>query len=294
MFFMAANLERKLLKSNPDKFVLVEHDISFIPFLRQYEVIRQSSDPFARLRAWWSYNGVYMVERAVLSQFRRIVAMSAIDAALLAKLTPNAEIILTPNGVDTEAVKPRNLPRQGSMDELLYVGGLRHGPNRDAVHHFLSNILPVIDKAVPGMRLTVLGNTDGFDLELAALAPGRVDFPGFVPNAGPYYNRCLALVVPLRVGGGTRLKILEAMGAGVPIITTSIGAEGIDVIHGENALVADTPEEFALATRRLLDDPAYAARLAWSGRVLCETQYDWYSIASQFIKQIDLYSRKVL
>lgn len=286
MFFMAANLDNALLRSRPEKFVLVEHDISYIPFRRHHEVARRSAGAAARLRAWWHYRGIRSAELRTLSRFRRIVAMSAVDAALLADLAPGAEILLAPNGVDTRAFAPRDDGARPREAELLYVGGLHHRPNLDSIRHFLEDILPVMEKSVPGVRLTVLGNANGLEEELTALAPGRAAFPGFVPDARPYYDRCLALAVPLRVGGGTRLKILEAMAAGVPVITTSIGAEGLDVTHGETVLLADTPEEFALAANRLLNDPALAANLTRAARTLCETRYDWRSIADALTAQL--------
>ena len=294
MFFLATNLPPALLHSQLNKFVLVEHDISFIPFRRHYEVIRHSAGLGARLCAWWHYRGIRATEIKVLSQFRQIVAMSIVDAALLTDLAPGKKILLAPNGVDTKAIVPRDNKKSRTKPELLYVGGLRHRPNYDSIRHFLANILPEVIRTVPDVRLTVLGNTNGLDRELSSLAPDRVAFHGFVPNAEPYYDRCLALVVPLRIGSGTRLKILEAMAAGVPVITTSIGVEGIDATHDKTVLVANTPEEFSSAIHRLLTDQAHAARLAKASRSLCESRYDWLSITTALLAQLTLSPKETL
>ena len=285
-FFMATNLDSTLLQENQAKFILVEIDISFIPFRRHFEVAKQSGDLLTQLRSWWQYQGVRSSELDTLSRFKVIVAMSSLDAEILTNLTPKATILVAPNGVDTRTIVPRNngTPIQGI--ELLYVGGLHHRPNYDAITYFLQDILPALSTALEDVHLTVLGNTAGLADELTKLAPTSISFEGWVPDAAPYYERCLAVVVPLRVGGGTRLKILEAMAAGTPVIATHVGAEGIDVIHEETILFADTPEDFTQAVTRLKHDTVFATSLADSGRKLCESHYDWQLIATKLIHQL--------
>ena len=166
---MAANLSREAKRDHSEKVILVEHDIAYVPYLRHYRVAHESGHLPRILKAWWHYRGIRIAELSTLKRFKRIVAMSPLDAATLSGLAPNATILTVPNGVDTEAIKPNRTAKP--EQELVYVGGLSHRPNFDAIQHYQRDILPVLRTSMPEIRLSVLGETGRRDKTFAALKP---------------------------------------------------------------------------------------------------------------------------
>jgi len=158
---------------------------------------------------------------------------------------------------------------------------LTYSANYDAMRFFLDEIWHRIKSVEPSTRLQITGRTDGVDLSGLALGDGA-GLTGYLPDISPAVAGAWACVVPLRIGGGTRLKVLEAMALGTPVIATRKGAEGLDVTAEENILIADDPAEFATQTIRLLRDPALRKRLAGNARRLVETKYTWHAIGEQF------------
>jgi glycosyltransferase involved in cell wall biosynthesis len=156
----------------------------------------------------------------------------------------------------------------------VYAGALTYHANYDAAQYLLADIYPRLAAKVPGLTLRVTGGTRGVDLDALPTHPG-VHYTGYVPDIRPVVARSWVSVVPLRVGGGTRLKILESMALGTPVVSTSKGAEGLEVTHGENILIADDPRDFADSVTEVLQSPALRARLASGGRRLVETTYAW-------------------
>ncbi len=176
------------------------------------------------------------------------------------------------NGVAGVAAEPWRAPAGA---RLLYTGSVSYGPNAEAVAHFARDILPLVASAVPEARLLVTGGLP------AALPPG-VQHPGVTLTGWlsdevleALYRGSRACVVPLLSGTGTRIKILEALARGVPVVSTSKGAEGLAVVDGEHFLIADEPAAFARATIRLLRDPDFAERLGARGRAFVRQRYDW-------------------
>jgi glycosyltransferase involved in cell wall biosynthesis len=203
-----------------------------------------------------------------------VVVVSTLDAAQLHHIAPNARYVLIPNGVDTRAFPVRQAP-PASPPELVFTGTMDYRPNVDAMLWFGAAILPLLRQARPGLRCLVVGKAPDPRLgALAAQQPGLV-VTGAVPEVQPYLARAAVYVVPMRMGSGTRLKVLEAMAAGVPVVSTRLGMEGIAANPEEYALLAETPAAFAHAVLRLLDTPALAATLLRRGRALAESHYDW-------------------
>src|SRR5262249_14036157 len=153
--------------------------------------------------------------------------------------------------------------------ELLFMGGMDWYPNRDAMSWFLDEIWPVLSQAVPSLRVTVVGRSEG----MAARADERVLFTGVVPDVRPYLHRAVAFIFPMTEGCGTRLKIVEALAAGLPVISTRLGWEGLAVRDREEVLFAERPEEWIEAVNRLLSDHATWRRLSEQGRMLIDRQY---------------------
>jgi glycosyltransferase involved in cell wall biosynthesis len=155
-------------------------------------------------------------------------------------------------------------------------------PNDDAAQYFCRDILPVIRRTVPAVELWIVGRDPSSAVR--ALASDTVHVTGRVDDVVPYYQRSAVAIVPLRAGGGTRLKILEAMALGRPVVTTSIGCEGLDVRDNDHVVTADTAESFAARTVQLLNSAELRQAIAARARELVVTQYDWDAIAGQLLR----------
>lgn len=193
--------------------------------------------------------------------------------------TPAPPIEVLANGVDLDYNSSR--PGDGDADTLVYNGALSFYANREAVEYFAADILPRIRKQRPSACLYVTGRTEALASDDPLRHHPAIRLTGYLEDIRPTIHGASACVVPLRQGGGTRLKILEAMALGVPVVATRRGAEGIDCEHGENILLADAPEEFAEATLRVMGDLALRRHLVAGGRRLVEECYGWARIGEQ-------------
>lgn len=186
---------------------------------------------------------------------------------------------LVANGVDTDSLVPH--PEATEPNSLLFLGSLDWQPNRDALQYFLRDILPEIQSANPEVTLRVVGRQPATRLrEQVKQIPG-VEWVGEVADIRPYFERAGIVVVPLRIGGGSRIKILESLSMGKAVVTTAIGAEGLEVVSGEHCLIADAPREFAGQVTELLRHPERAAELGRNGRSLVVERYDWSRMARE-------------
>jgi len=207
-------------------------------------------------------------ERTLAQRANAVVAVSPDEAAVLRAIAPTTRVVVAPNGVDAGAVTP-----SPPGDAALFVGLLSYAPNRDAMAWFAREVLPRL--ASGGPEILVAGRDPGPELEgLARVAP-QMRLLGFVPDLAPLYARAGVFVNPMRGGGGTRLKMLEAMAAGKAVVSTTIGAEGLALTPGRDVVIADSAVEFAAAVRALLADRGQAARLGQAARALVEARYGW-------------------
>ncbi|MEW6682924.1 MAG: glycosyltransferase family 4 protein [Nitrospirota bacterium] len=254
--------------------VLVEHDVAWLPLQRRVAVARGIG------RWFWAREARLMraYEEAVWRRFAAVVTMSDQDAQHVRPVTDRVNVV--PNGVDVahyaECVEAKRDDRT-----LLFVGWFRHDPNVDALRYFLESIYPRLAERHPDVTLRVVGSHLPRAVERLASRRPSVELSGYVEDVRPVLARAAVSVVPLRVGGGTRLKILESMAAGTPVVTTSIGCEGLDVEAGRHLLVEDSPEGFAGCVSDLLTDEGARRRLAREARSLVESQYDWSRSAQE-------------
>lgn len=205
------------------------------------------------------------VQRQAAAASDAVVVCSERDRDLLA----GRRVAVVPNSYDGAALSPT---RRRSQDPVFtMVGLLVYPPNADAARFFVQQIWPRVREALPGARLELVGRHDG---TLAGLGevPG-VELTGEVPELDEAFARTTAVVVPLRAGGGTRIKILEAFARGVPVVATTIGAEGLQVVDGTSILIGDTPEDFARACIRLVEEPEFARRVAEAGHQVWASAY---------------------
>ena len=207
------------------------------------------------------------------------VAVSEKDAATLAAVAPGAAVCAIPTGVDPAYYTPAG--REAAGPGLVFTGSMDWYPNEDAVLYFQEEILPLIRGEEPEATLTVVGRNPTRRLRAAARAPG-VRLTGTVPDVRPFLAEAAAYVVPLRIGGGTRLKIFEALAAGKAVVSTTVGAEGLPLVPGVHFLRADEPAEFARQVVALLRDPRRRRDLGEAGRRLVEQRFAWPQVATEF------------
>jgi glycosyltransferase involved in cell wall biosynthesis len=213
---------------------------------------------------------------------------SAADEQRLLDHIPEARTAIIPNAADIEYYKPRPTDPLPDGRTVVYFGLLSTVPNVDAVVHFVQDIWPRIAEAHPEARCKIIGGRP--PPSLLALAGTRVELTGFVSDLRPHLAAAAAVVVPLRLGGGTRLKIVEAMAMAKAIVSTRLGAEGIEAIPGRDILIEDEPLAFANEVSRLLTDPGLAARIGQSARRVAVEQYSW----SEAGKALECFYRRIL
>ncbi len=214
-------------------------------------------------------------EAQVCRRADHVLAVSEADAAALQTLVPGLAPTILPNGIDVSIYHP-DLPPAPGMGEaaLVFTGTMDFRPNVDAVIWFARQVLPRIRQVVPEAHFWVVGQRPHRRLDPLRGEPA-VTLTGWVKDVQPYIAGAAVYVVPLRVGGGTRLKILEAMAMERAIVATRLGAEGFPVTHGRELLLADNPDGFAQAVVSLLRDPARRAELGRAARAFVQTHYDW-------------------
>lgn len=201
-------------------------------------------------------------------------AVSASDRAAIAAVAPALPVDVVPNGVETARLA--RVDGEPEPGRLLFTGTLDYAPNAEAVRWFATEVLPRVRARRADARLTVVGRNPPADLRAL-----DVEVTGWVEDLAPYQRAAAVVVAPLRSGGGTKLKVLEALAAGRPLVATTVGAEGIEVEDGRHLLVRDDPAGFADAVVELLDDRARASALAAAGREAVAARYDWDVLADE-------------
>jgi glycosyltransferase involved in cell wall biosynthesis len=223
-------------------------------------------------------------ERRACETADRVVVVSDRDAEAVRQLVPGLVPAVVPNGVDVEyCTGPFSLlpDDSGPGDrDLVFVGKMDFRPNVDAVLWFVRSVLPVIRQQIPEVRFWIVGKDPHPRLAPLTSDPSVV-LTGWVRDVRPYIAGAAVYVIPLRIGGGTRLKVLEAMAVGKAIVSTGLGCEGFDLEHDRHLVVADTPEQFAAATLALLEDPERRKRLGKTARHFAAANYDWRAIVPE-------------
>jgi sugar transferase (PEP-CTERM/EpsH1 system associated) len=217
-------------------------------------------------------------ESHYLPQFDCCLVTSAADRELVQQLVPGLRSLIVENGVDCERLQP--LPDSPSGTALLFAGVMDYPPNAEGAIFFARSVLPRIRSSLPDVRFLVVGHSPAPSVRALGQEPG-IEVTAYVPDILPYYRRSRIVVVPLRAGGGTRLKILEAMALGRAVVSTSAGCAGLEVCHGVHLLVADDPRQFADCVLRVLKDNSLRAELTANARRLVEQHYDWAALGKR-------------
>jgi polysaccharide biosynthesis protein PslH len=205
-----------------------------------------------------------------------ILSVSDRDRDMFRRIAPETPVYAVPNGVDLSRFTPRGIEREPRS--LVFAGVMNYPPNNEGVRRFLEKILPLVAASVPDVRVTIVGQNPS--RAVRRRTSDRVRVTGYVDDVRPYLESAEVFIAPLYAGGGTRLKILEAMAMGTPVVSTSIGCEGLRVRPGEHLLVADAPEEFARAILLLFRDHVLRGALAARGLELVQSGYGWDRIGS--------------
>jgi glycosyltransferase involved in cell wall biosynthesis len=211
-----------------------------------------------------------------------IVTVSEADREVLERNFGARNVFAIPTGVDTDFFQPASEPPEDNS--LVFVGAMDWLPNEDGVLFFTDEVLPRIREMIPSVRITIVGrNPSARLLERTHLHP-EIRVVGRVEDVRPYVARGAVFVIPLRIGGGTRIKAYEAMAMGKAVVSTRIGIEGLPVRDGENVVLADRPEDFAAAVSRLLQDRAERDRIGRNARAYVEGNVSWSRAADAFAK----------
>jgi sugar transferase (PEP-CTERM/EpsH1 system associated) len=218
-------------------------------------------------------------ERRICGAADAVVAVSEVDREALQQLAPGLEVTVVPNGVDLDFYRPGVTPPELGLGphSLVFTGKMDFRPNVDAVLWFVDKVLPLITAALPDARLYAVGQSPHERLAALAGHPSVV-ITGRVPDTRPYIAGAGVYVIPLRIGGGTRLKVLEAMAMGQAMVSTRLGCDGFPLEDGREVRFADTPDAFAQAVIALLQDRAQAGALGRAARTYVESNYGWDAI----------------
>jgi sugar transferase (PEP-CTERM/EpsH1 system associated) len=273
--------ESRSSRSRP-LLVFDDHNAEYVLQQRAFETdVRLSRRWIGAAYSFVQWQRLRAYERRACLTADRVVAVSETDAAAIRRLVPGLEPAVVPNGVDmefytTEPPRPEGQPLPGAQD-LVFTGKMDFRPNVDAVLWFAQEVLPLICRESPETRFWVVGKDPHPRLAPLADDPAVV-LTGRVEDVRPYIAAAAVYAIPLRIGGGTRLKVLEAMAMGKAIVSTALGCEGFDLVAGQELVLAGEPAEFAAAVLALLRDPERRQRLGRAARRFAGSRYDWRMI----------------
>lgn len=239
--------------------------------------IDRATSPAGKFRHALTLFKLQFYLRRQLARFQLCTVVSAPEKALLQRLAPQANIAIIPNGLDLAAY--HGFGGERHPNRLIFTGSLTFEPNYEAVCWFISQVYPHIQAKVADVELVITGDHGG-----RALPPaGNVTLTGYVKDVRPLLAEATISLAPIQHGGGTRLKILEAMALKTPVVATSKGAEGLEMVDGQHLLLADSPQAFAQAVVGLLNDPGRSQQLSRNAYQQLQNQYDWAVIMPQFL-----------
>jgi len=253
--------------------ILSEHNIEST-IIHRY--IKVEKNIFKKVYAFLEWLKMRHYENRMWRLFDRCIVVSEGDKREMSSRVKNVSIEVTPNGVDIDYFSPAKV--NVKPFSLVYVGQMNWYPNSDAMIYFLENVYPLIKKDIPQVSLCIVGNNPPEMIRDIAKENKSITITGLVDDTRPYIAESELFIVPLRIGGGTRLKILEAMAMGKTIVSTSIGCEGITISDGENIFIADSPAHFAKTVIELFKKPNLRDKVKASARRLVEENYSWRKV----------------
>lgn len=259
--------------------ILFTHNVEAELWRQRFEA---ADHPLKRFLYWKEWRALREAERDYARLADSVITVSAQNQDYFSRYVHPDRVATIATGVDIEAFRPSDAPPSNS---IVFTGSMDWMPNQDGILHFASDMLPHIQVAVPDAELWIVGRYPG--REIRDLAGSHIHVTGRVEYIQPYLQKSSVYIVPLRHGSGTRLKIFEAMAMGKAVVSTTLGAEGLPVAHGQNILIADHPRDFADNVVRVLHDRELAANLGRAARRLVEEHFSWKVAARQFEKILE-------
>ncbi len=255
------------------QFQLMEHQT--LQFSLRNRLLRRES--YAKLRRF---------EKKIAATAALEVVCGPDDEVFIhQEISQSAPVMVVANGVDLDYFHPASAPDpRAAGPTVIFCGAMDYSPNIDALRWFFGGIHDRLRQLVPDVHILVVGKNPLDEVKAYGSRPG-VTVTGGVPDVRPYYRRAWLQMVPLRIGGGTRLKIVESLAIGTPVVSTTIGAQGLDLTHGSDILLADTEEAFASEIARALQDPALRSTLETNGLTTANQRFGWPAIGSRLAKK---------
>jgi len=256
--------------------VLNHHNIESHMMLRR---AKREKNPLKKLYFYIEGIKLRKYEKQVCPKFDMNLVVSELDKKRLLNIALNSKVEVIPNGVDTSYFKPHG--NKCLKHNLIFAASLDYYPNEGAVIFFMQKIWPVLKKKNSNITFTITGRNPSKCIRKIASADSNINVTGYVEDVRPLIDKAEVYICPIRDGGGTKLKLLDAMAMGKAIVTTSIGAEGLEVIHEKHVLIADDPKIFASQILLLFNNPALRKYLAQNARQLVEERYSWKIIGKK-------------
>ena len=257
---------------------LFQHNVESIIFKRHF---KKSGNFVTKIFWWLQWKKMFSFESKMCKAFDTVIAVSDKDQNGFERLYDADNVVTIPTGVDIDhfsasqgaVVKENSLVFCGSMDWL---------PNEDAMFFFVKDILPMVKEKIPGITLTIVGRNPSPNLEKMLTNYNNIELTGWVDDIRPYIAKGALYIVPIRIGGGTRMKIYEAMAMGKPIISTAIGAEGLPVINGENIVIEDNPIRFGEKIVELLENKQKREEIGSAAFDFVCKNFTWQKVSEEF------------
>lgn len=260
--------------------VLFQHNVEAMIWKRHYQT---QTNLFKRLYLYGQWRKMFAFERQECHRYDHVIAVSREDNEMMRRDYRLESVTDVPTGVDTDFFHPQS-DAKPEPASLVFTGSMDWIPNVDAINWFCGEILPLVRAKVPNVKLTVVGRKPGRELLELSQRDSSVIVTGRVDDVRPYMEKAAAYIVPIRIGGGTRLKIYEALAMEMPMVSTTVGAEGLPVNHGEELLIADTPISFSDAIVRILTDQPFASQLGSRAAKTVREKFGWGRVAAEFAK----------
>jgi polysaccharide biosynthesis protein PslH len=265
----------------PTPKVLFTHNVEATIWRRHFDV---ATNPIWKAISWREWRKMEAAERRYLRLADQVLTVSETDRDAFLPLVNPGKLTVIPTGVDVEYFQP--MAMEETADSLVFTGSMDWLANEDAIVYFVDSILPLIRQQCPKVSLEVVGRSPSRKLQALAETEKNVRLTGWVEDIRPFVARGSVCIVPLRIGGGTRLKIFEAMAMSKAVVSTSVGAEGLPVRTGENIVLADAPKDFAESVISLLRDPNRRQRMGAAARALVQENYNWSRVAESFARTL--------
>ncbi len=263
--------------------ILFQHNVESMIAKRH---IRQNNNILAKLFWWLQWKKMLWFEKKVCNRFDTVIAVSEADRNIFNKLYKTDNIKIIPTGVDVDYYKP--IPNyKVKENSLVFCGSMDWLPNEDAMIFFIQDILPVIKKKISDVSLTVVGRNPSPHLIKIIRENPEIELTGWVEDTRPYIAQCALFIVPIRIGGGTRMKIFEAMAMGKVVVSTSIGAEGLPIDNGKNIVIEDSPIVFAQKINELLLPGNDRISVESNALELVQKNFTWSVVAKRFLDICD-------